>query len=298
MNDRAVERQRVESELRLALEGRQFILHYQPKINLRTGVITGVEVLLRWQHPAWGMVMPDKFIPIAEDCGLIVPIGRWVLRDACTQAKRWVDAGLPLSSIAVNISALELRQKGFLEGVRTILSDTGLETHRLQLEITEGVLMHNAEASTVILQALKDMGVQLAVDDFGTGYSSLNYLTRLPLDILKIDRSFVHEIESSPHNGAIANAVIGLGNSLHLRVVAEGVETEGQLAFLMERHCEEGQGYLFSRPVTSETFAGLLSTGIPATIGSWEEARSEGTAYRSPRAIQPARCKGGSASPR
>lgn len=298
MNDRAVERQRVESELRLALEGRQFILHYQPKINLRTGVITGVEVLLRWQHPAWGMVMPDKFIPIAEDCGLIVPIGRWVLHEACTQAKRWVDAGLPLSSVAVNISALELRQKGFLEGVRTILSDTCLDAHRLQLEITEGVLMHDAEASTVILQALKDMGVQLAVDDFGTGYSSLNYLTRLPLDILKIDRSFVHEIESSPHNGAIANAVIGMGNSLHLRVVAEGVETEGQLAFLMERHCEEGQGYLFSRPVTSEAFAGLLSTGIPATIGNWAEARGEDTVCRSPRAIQPARCKGGSASPR
>lgn len=262
MNIRAVERQSIEANLRHALEKQEFVLHYQPKVNLDTGVITGVEALLRWKHAEWGVALPERFVAIAEDCGLIVPIGRWVLREACMQAMRWIDAGLAPVSIAVNISALEFHQMNFVEGVREILGDTGLAAHCLQLEITESVLMQNAESSTAILQELKNMGVQLAVDDFGTGYSSLSYLKQFPIDVLKIDRSFVHDIAYASDDGIIVSAVIGMGNSLKLRVVAEGVEEQGQLAFLKARHCEEGQGYLFSRPLIAEQFAALLATGM------------------------------------
>ena len=263
MNVRAVERQVIESHLRHALERQEFVLHYQPKVNLATGAIAGAEALLRWMHPEWGVVLPERFVPIAEDCGLIVPIGRWVLREACAQTKRWEDAGLKPASIAVNVSALEFRREDFVEGVRAILSETGLEPRCLQLEITEGVLMHNAETSTAILQQLKDMGVQLAVDDFGTGYSSLSYLHLFPIDVLKIDGSFVQDIDSVNDNGSIVSAVIAMGSSLKQRVIAEGVEKPGQLAFLKAQHCEEGQGYFFSRPLVAEQFAALLETGIP-----------------------------------
>ena len=263
MNVRAVERHVVESHLRHALERQEFVLHYQPKVNLATGAITGAEALLRWMHPEWGMVLPERFVPVAEDCGLIVPIGRWVLREACAQARRWEDAGLKPASIAVNISALEFRRGDFVEGVRAILHETGLAPCCLQLEITESVLMHNAETSTAILQQLKDMGVQLAVDDFGTGYSSLSYLHLFPIDVLKIDGSFVHDIDSANGNGIIVSAVIAMGTSLKQRVIAEGVEKQGQLAFLKAQHCEEGQGYFFSRPLVAEEFATLLATGIP-----------------------------------
>lgn len=263
MNVRAVERQVIESHLRHALERQEFVLHYQPKVNLATGAITGAEALLRWMHPEWGIVLPERFVPIAEDCGLIVPIGRWVLREACAQARRWEDAGLKPASIAVNISALEFRREDFVEGVRAILRETGLASCRLQLEITESVLMHNAASSTAILQQLKDMGVQLAVDDFGTGYSSLSYLHLFPIDVLKIDGSFVHDIDSINGNGIIVSAVIAMGTSLKQRVIAEGVEKQAQLAFLKAQHCEEGQGYFFSRPLVAEQFAALLATGIP-----------------------------------
>ena len=263
MNVRAVERHVIESHLRHALERQEFVLHYQPKVNLATGAITGAEALLRWMHPEWGMVLPERFVPIAEDCGLIVPIGRWVLREACAQARRWEDAGLKPASIAVNISALEFRRGDFVEGVRAILRETGLAPRCLQLEITESVLMHNAESSTAILRQLKDMGVQLAVDDFGTGYSSLSYLHLFPIDVLKIDGSFVHDIDSINGNGSIVSAVIAMGTSLKQRVIAEGVEKQGQLAFLKAQHCEEGQGYFFSRPLVAEEFAALLATGIP-----------------------------------
>jgi diguanylate cyclase (GGDEF)-like protein/PAS domain S-box-containing protein len=266
MNIRAVERQFIEANLRLAVEKQEFVLHYQPKINLDTGMITGAEALLRWMHADWGMVLPERFVPIAEDCGLIVPIGRWVLREACTQAKQWMDAGLAPVSISVNISALEFRQKNFFEGVRDILNDTGLEAHCLQLEITESVLMRDAASSTAILQQLKNMGVQLAVDDFGTGYSSLSYLQQFPIDVLKIDQSFVNDIASATGNGIIVSAVIGMGNSLRLRVVAEGVENQVQLAFLKARHCEEGQGYIFSRPLIADQFAELLATGMSEIV--------------------------------
>ncbi|HEY9145215.1 MAG TPA: EAL domain-containing protein [Thiobacillus sp.] len=263
MNVRAVERHVIESHLRHALERQEFVLHYQPKVNLATGAITGAEALLRWMHPEWGMVLPERFVPVAEDCGLIVPIGRWVLREACAQARRWEDAGLKPASVAVNISALEFRRGDFVEGVRAILRETGLAPCCLQLEITESVLMHKAETSTAILQQLKDMGVQLAVDDFGTGYSSLSYLHLFPIDVLKIDGSFVHDIDSVNGNGIIVSAVIAMGISLKQRVVAEGVEKQGQLAFLKAQHCEEGQGYFFSRPLVAEEFAALLATGIP-----------------------------------
>ena len=263
MNVRAVERHVIESHLRHALERQEFVLHYQPKVNLATGAITGAEALLRWMHPEWGVVLPERFVPIAEDCGLIVPIGRWVLREACAQARRWEDAGLKPASIAVNISALEFRRGDFVEGVRAILRETGLAPRCLQLEITESVLMHNAESSTAILQQLKDMGVQLAVDDFGTGYSSLSYLHLFPIDVLKIDGSFVQDIGSINGNGSIVSAVIAMGTSLKQRVIAEGVEKQGQLAFLKAQHCEEGQGYFFSRPLVAEEFAALLATGIP-----------------------------------
>lgn len=262
MTVRAVERQLIEAGLRHALEKQEFVLHYQPKINLNTGAITGVEALVRWAHADWGLIYPARFVTIAEDCGLIVPIGRWILREACAQAKRWHDAGSTSISMAVNISALEFRHKAFLDGLRTILHETGLAPGCLQLEITEGVLMHDADSSTAILLELKAMGVQLAVDDFGTGYSSLSYLRQFPLDVLKMDQSFVDEIESTTHNGIIASAVISMGNSLKLKVVAEGIENQVQLKFLKDRHCEEGQGFLFSRPVVADEFTTLLTNGV------------------------------------
>ncbi|MES2663667.1 MAG: EAL domain-containing protein [Pseudomonadota bacterium] len=259
MNVRAVERQFIESGLRIALDKEEFILHYQPKINLETGVITGAEALLRWIHPNWGLVLPERFICIAEDCGLIVPIGRWVLREACLQGKRWLDQGLPAISIAVNISALEFCQNNFFEGVKTILKETRLDSCLLQLEITESVLMRDAETNAAILQKLKSMDIQLAVDDFGTGYSSLSYLEKFPIDVLKIDKSFLYDIESTKDNRIIVSAIIGMGNSLNLQVVAEGIETEPQLSFLKSLHCEEGQGFLLSHPLVAEEFETLLT---------------------------------------
>lgn len=264
MNVRAVERQVIEANLRLALIRNEFSLHYQPKINLESGVITGAEALLRWTHPQWGMVPPIRFINIAEDCGVIIPIGRWVLREACAQTKQWQDAGLTIAAISVNISAVEFRRQDFVEGVRTILEETGLSPNCLQLEITESVLMHNAETSVAILQQLKDMGIQLAIDDFGTGYSSLSYLNQFPIDVLKIDQSFVNDIGTSKTDGdgVIVSAVIAMGNSLNQKVIAEGIEKHGQLSFLKAQHCEEGQGYIFSRPLAAEQFAKLLRLGV------------------------------------
>lgn len=266
MNTRAVERQFIESSLRQAIERDEFVLYYQPKLSLRTGAITGMEALLRWAHPKWGMVQPERFLQIAEESGLIVTIGRWVLREACRQAKQWLDSGIPKMSIAVNISALEFRQPGFFDGVQKVLEDTGLDPQMLELEITESVLMRDAQSSTEILSKLKNLGVQLAVDDFGTGFSSLSYLQQFPIDVLKIDRSFVSEIKSISDDGFIVSAVIGMGNSLKLRVVAEGIENEVQLAFLQVRDCEEGQGYLFSPPVAAAQITAMLKSGISSKI--------------------------------
>jgi diguanylate cyclase (GGDEF)-like protein/PAS domain S-box-containing protein len=264
MNLRAVNRQSFELGLRDALEYDQFVLYYQPKINLTTGEISGMEALLRWTHPDLGLIPPMEFLPIAEDCGLIVPIGQWVLREAGRQVKEWMDAGLPVSPGAVNVSALEFRSEGFLENVRTTLQDTGLDARHLELELTETVLMQHAESTVSVLRSLKAIGIRLAVDDFGTGYSSLSYLRQFPIDSLKIDRSFVRDITCQTDDAPIVRAVITMAQSLKQRVVAEGVETEAQLIFLRTHGCDEAQGYYFSKPVTAEQFAKLLDTGVPA----------------------------------
>jgi diguanylate cyclase (GGDEF)-like protein/PAS domain S-box-containing protein len=266
MNVRAVERQSIEESLRRALERQEFALHYQPKINLRTGEITGAEALIRWTHPVRGQVSPGQFIPVAEDCGLILPIGNWVLHEACLQARAWLDAGLPPTTMAVNISAIEFRDENFLEGVFTILKETGLDPRLLELELTESVLMKHAESAESILKTLRARGVQVAVDDFGTGYSSLSYLRRFPIDALKIDQSFVRQITTTPDETTIVTAVISMGRSLKLRVVAEGVETQAELAFLQAHQCDEAQGYYFSRPMIPQQFAKLLQTGITETV--------------------------------
>jgi len=263
MNVRAVERQSIEENLRRALERQEFALHYQPKINLRTGEISGAEALLRWMHPVRGPVSPAQFIPVAEDCGLILPIGQWVLREACRQARAWADAGLPLATMAVNISSMEFREDNFIESVFTTLSETGLDPKSLELELTESVLMKRAESAASILETLRARGVHIAVDDFGTGYSSLSYLRKFPIDALKIDQSFVRQITSAPDDTTIVTAVISMGRSLKLRVVAEGVETQEELAFLQARLCDEAQGYYFSHPVPPQQFAKLLKSGIP-----------------------------------
>jgi len=266
MNVRAVERQAIEESLRRALERQEFAIHYQPKVNLKTGAITGAEALLRWTHPVRGAIPPAQFIPVAEDCGLILPIGRWVLREACQQARAWVDAGLPLATMAVNISAMEFRNDAFLQGVFSVLGDTGLSPEFLELELTESVLMKHAETTESILRTLRARGVQLAVDDFGTGYSSLSYLRKFPIDALKIDQSFVRQITTAPDETTIVTAVISMGRSLKLRVVAEGVETPQELAFLQAHQCDEAQGYYFGRPMIAGQFARLLETGISETV--------------------------------
>jgi len=263
MNVRAVERQSIEESLRRAMERQEFSLHYQPKINLRTGEITGAEALIRWTHPTRGPVSPAQFIPVAEDCGLILPIGQWVLREACKQAREWVAAGLPLATMAVNISSMEFRDDNFLQSVFAILKETGLDPKSLELELTESVLMKRAESAASVLKTLRARGVQIAVDDFGTGYSSLSYLRKFPIDALKIDQSFVRQITTARDDTTIVTAVISMGRSLKLRVVAEGVETQEELDFLRAHQCDEAQGYFFSRPVVAEQFAKLLKTGIP-----------------------------------
>jgi diguanylate cyclase (GGDEF)-like protein/PAS domain S-box-containing protein len=262
MNVRAVERQSIEEALRTALERNELSLHYQPIINLRSGAITGAEALLRWTHPTRGPVSPGEFIPVAEDCGLILPIGNWVLREAAKQARAWLDAGLPLASIAVNISAMEFRHEDFLEGIFAALEDTNLAPKFLELELTESVLMKRAESAASVLQTLRANGVQLAIDDFGTGFSSLSYLRRFPVDALKIDQSFVRQISTAPDETTIVTAIISMGRSLNLRVVAEGVETQEELAFLQAHQCDEAQGYYFGRPVPPAIFAKLLETGV------------------------------------
>ena len=258
MNNRATQRLIIESNLRHALEKQQFTLNYQPKVNLITGQITGVEALLRWQHGEWGEVMPDTFMPVAENSGLIIPIGRWVLRHACKQAKIWKNKGIEGITVAVNISAQEFLQKDLVETIRATLIETRLEPHFLELEITESVLMRDAEYSKKILLQLKQMGIKLAVDDFGTGYSSLSYLQQFPIDVLKIDQSFVQNIESAKDDSIIVSAIINMANSLKLNVVAEGVENSSQLAFLKKHHCKEGQGYFFGSPLTVDQFSDYL----------------------------------------
>lgn len=267
MDDRAVERQSIESSLRRALERNEFVLHYQPKIDLASGAIVGVEALIRWQHPERGLLLPAHFVSIAEDCGLILPIGRWVLQEACQQAGAWIAEGLPAITVAVNTSALEFRSDEFLENVRATLQATGLDPRFLEIELTESVLMRDADSTNSVLHALSSMGIRLSIDDFGTGYSSLSYLRRFPINTLKIDQWFVNQLDASADDATIVQAVISMGKSLHQRVIAEGVETQEQYAFLLAENCDEGQGYFFGRPLAPQALATLLKAGsslIPA----------------------------------
>ena len=261
MNTRAVRRLQIEGNMRRALKQGEFLLYYQPQIDLATGVITGCEALIRWQDPDIGLVSPGQFIPVAEECGLIVPIGRWVLREACRQLKSWQEAGLRVVPVAVNISAVEFRHKNFIGELVLILRETGLAPDCLELELTESILMHDVETSMTTLDAIKKMGVNLAIDDFGTGYSSLSYLKRFPIDTLKIDQSFVRDIATDVDDATIVSAVIGMGRNLNHRVIAEGVETLEQYTFLNTRQCPEGQGFLFGKPMVAEEFAQLLAVG-------------------------------------
>jgi diguanylate cyclase (GGDEF)-like protein/PAS domain S-box-containing protein len=265
MNARAIERQSLENGLRYAIERRELVLHYQPKLNLATGGIIGVEALIRWRHPQRGLVLPGKFIAIAEDSGLIVPIGRWVLREACRQARAWQAAGLPPLCIATNISPVELRAPDFVSGVRAVLTETGLEPRYLELEITETGLMEDLRSAADVLQELKEIGVLLALDDFGTGYSSLSHLKHFPIDALKIDQSFVRNLTTDEDATGIVTAMIGMGKTLRMRVVAEGVETREQLEILQEHGCPQGQGYYFCRPLPAEEFSQLLERDTAAT---------------------------------
>jgi EAL domain-containing protein (putative c-di-GMP-specific phosphodiesterase class I) len=258
MNVRAMERLMLEIDLRRGLERKEFLLHYQPRVDLRTGEITGMEALVRWQHPEQGLVAPGRFIPVAEESGLIVPLGEWVLRTACAQNKAWQDAGLKPVCVAVNLSARQFRQRDLIEVVTGILRETGLDPSYLELELTESLIMQNVESTIVTLKKLNAMGIKLAIDDFGTGYSSLSYLKRFPIDMLKIDQSFVRDITTDPDDASIAKTIISMAHDMKLRVIAEGVETEEQRSFLSLRHCDEMQGYFFSRPVPAEAFEILL----------------------------------------
>jgi len=240
-------------------------MHYQPKIDLKTGEITGVEALIRWQHPERGLLGPPQFVSIAEECGLMLEIGQWVLHESCRQVKAWQDAGLRPVELAVNISPGEFRNEKFLDKVSAALKDTKLEPRYLELELTENMLMQHAEFTMPVLQKLKELGVRLAIDDFGTGYSSLSYLRQFPIDTLKVDQSFVQQIDADSDDATIISAVINMGGLKH-RVIAEGVETAEQLTFLKAHGCDEGQGYYFSRPLPASDFQQLLEMGIPEVI--------------------------------
>ena len=266
MNARAVERQTVEAHLRLALQRHEFVLHYQPKIELASGAIVGVEALLRWQHPQRGLLPPTEFISVAEDCGLIRPIGRWVLREACRQAQAWLLAGLQPITMAVNTSALEFRAEDFFDNLRTTLFETGFAPGSLEIELTESVLIRDAESSETVLNEIAQLGVKLAIDDFGTGYSSLSYLQQFPIDTLKIDKSFVNQMSSNADDANIVNAVISMGKSLRKRIIAEGVESAEQYGCLLALQCHEGQGYYFSGPVAAEALASLLKAGLSVPV--------------------------------
>ncbi len=258
MNAQVVERLTLENSLRLALDKKELFLVYQPQMDIATGRITGLEALLRWQHPELGLVPPDKFIRIAENSGLIVPIGEWVLRTACSQARKWQDEGLPAVSVAVNVSAIQFRQEGFCELIRRVLHETGLAPQYLELELTESLLLANADVMLSVVQELKAMGVTLAIDDFGTGYSSFSYLRQFRVSKLKIDRSFVRDVAVNPDDAAITTAIISMAKSLNLKVIAEGVEDEAQMSFLRAHQCDEIQGYYFSKPLAVDKVADKL----------------------------------------
>lgn len=258
MHELATRRLALETNLRRAIQNEEFLLHYQPRVSVDSLAITGVEALVRWQHPQLGLVSPSEFIPLAEDTGLIVPIGEWVLRSACQQAQRWRRQGFAPMQIAVNISARQFHDRDLSQTVIRILEETGLPPKHLELELTESSIMHSAEFAAGMLNRLKNMGINIAIDDFGTGFSSLASLKRLPIDALKIDQSFVREANSDPDDAALVMAIITLAHNLRLKVIAEGVETEDQLRFLQLLRCDEIQGFLFSQPLPANKLASLL----------------------------------------
>jgi diguanylate cyclase (GGDEF)-like protein/PAS domain S-box-containing protein len=266
MNAQVVERLTLENSLRLALDKKELFLVYQPQMDIATGRITGLEALLRWQHPDLGLVPPDRFIRIAENSGLIVPIGEWVVRTACRQARKWQDEGLPAVSVAVNVSAVQFRQAGFCELIRRVLHETGLAPQYLELELTESLLLANADLMLSVVQELKAMGVTLAIDDFGTGYSSFSYLKQFPVGRLKIDRSFIRDVAVNPDDAAITTAIISMAKSLRLKVIAEGVEDEAQMSFLRAHQCDEIQGYYFSKPLPVDKVADKLRGDYPEAL--------------------------------
>jgi diguanylate cyclase (GGDEF)-like protein/PAS domain S-box-containing protein len=263
MNAQAAERLTLESGLRLALDKKELFLVYQPQMEIATGRIIGLEVLLRWQHPELGLVPPDKFIRIAENSGLIMLIGEWVLRTACSQARKWQDEGLLAVPVAVNVSAVQFRQASFCELIKGVLHETRLAPQYLELELTESLLLSNADVTLSVLQELKAMGLTLAIDDFGTGYSSFNYLRQFGVSKLKIDRSFIRDIAVNPDDAAITTAIISMAKSLHLKVIAEGVEDEAQMSFLRAHQCDEIQGYYFSKPLAVDKVADKLRGDHP-----------------------------------
>ncbi|WP_166651017.1 bifunctional diguanylate cyclase/phosphodiesterase [Pseudomonas sp. LP_7_YM] len=282
MNAKAVERQLIEADLRSAIDLGQFILHYQPKVDLSSGRITGVEALVRWCHPREGMISPSRFIGIAEDSKLIIPIGDWVVRTACQQIRKWGEQGLDNVCVAVNVSTIELLQTCYVDNILAILKETGIAPGALQLELTETVLMSDLPFNFQVLSRLKAAGLSLALDDFGTGASSLAYLTQLPFDVLKIDQSFIRHVNLRTDNSAVVAAILAMGKSLQHCVVAEGIEDSLELGFLRQHGCQEGQGYLFSRPLSETQVTTLLlagSVGIPAGSSAIDRPRQSGTQH-------------------
>jgi len=261
MNARVSEQLSLENRLHRALERDEFVLHYQPKVSLRDGSIVGVEALLRWNDPDHGLISPADFIPVLEETGLIVEVGRRVVEKALADAAAWRTGGLAFPRIAVNVSVVQMRRKDFLDTLEQILAAHPEERDVLDIELTESLLMQDIEANIRGLCAVRELGIRIAVDDFGTGYSSLSYLKRFPIDQLKIDQSFVRDITTDPDAAAICVAIVGLAHNLRLEVIAEGVETEAQMQFLRQRDCDEMQGYLFSRPLPAADFAALLTAG-------------------------------------
>ncbi|MBP1711286.1 MAG: hypothetical protein H6Q49_1488 [Deltaproteobacteria bacterium] len=262
MKSQSVEQLSLETHLRLALERNELSLNYQAKLDFKTGAITGVEALLRWHSPILGDVTPTQFIPVAEETGLIIPIGRWVMKTACAQNVAWQRQGLPPVCISVNLSLRQLRDENLIEDIKAALEDSGLAPHLLELEITESMVMHNPARMVAILTQIKDMGVRLAIDDFGTGYSSLAHIRRFPIDTIKVDRSFIRNVPDDYEDKAIIEAIISMGQTLSLTVVAEGVETQEQMNYLKEHSCNEMQGFYFSKPVAADEFANLLKVNF------------------------------------
>ncbi|MFA7318697.1 MAG: EAL domain-containing protein [Sulfuricella sp.] len=261
MDASSVERLSLETSLRRAVDNGELLLYYQPQVNLHSGEIIGAEALIRWQHPEMGLVSPAKFIPLAEESGLIFPIGEWVMRTACAQIKVWQDAGVMTPTVAVNLSAHQFRQRQLVKMTTGVLLDTGIDGRYLELEMTESAVMEDADRVIRILRELKEAGTSISIDDFGTGYSSLSYLKQFAIDKLKVDQSFVREITRDPSDAAIVVAIITMAHSLGLNVIAEGVETEGQLEYLRSHGCDEIQGYFFSRPVPVSDFEQMLRSG-------------------------------------